>query len=167
MLKFALVLVAYGVMPGIMIAMLLAGLVIAIRAHSEQRISAFAGVAGGLIVFGIYFLKTFQGTDVKPKAGLANLVDASWLPALAGLVVGFAVLLGVQATGRLRGGLYGLLTLFLTGTSCIALFGYFYDSPMRAVTVLFALGAMLGMIFYIILYSRNIRELLSKPTRTM
>jgi hypothetical protein len=166
MAEIALALVTYGVLPGIMVVMLLAAIFVAVRSDSAQRTSAFAGVAGGVIVFGLYFLKTFQGTDVAPEAGLATLVDASWLPALAGFVVGFLMLWCVQAT-RLRTGLRGLLTLFLTGTSSIALYGYFFDSPIRDVAVLFAFGSMLGMLLYVILYWQRLRELLRKPVRTI
>ena len=119
-----------------------------------------------MIIFGLYFLKTFQGTDVAPQAGLARLVDASWLPALAGIVIGFALLWCVQAT-RLRTGLRGLLTLFLTSTSSIALYGYFFDSPVRDVAVLFAYGSMLGIILYVILNGSRLRELLRKPVQTI
>jgi hypothetical protein len=166
MAKLSLGLIAYGVMPGIMVVMLLAAILVAIRSDSTQRTSAFAGVAGGVIVFGLYFFKTFQGTDVAPQAGLARLVDASWFPALGGFVVGFAMLWCVQAT-RLRTGLRGLLTLFLTSTSSIALYGYFFDSPVRDVAVLFAYGSMLGIILYVILYGQRLRELLHKPVRTI
>ncbi|GHG01314.1 MULTISPECIES: hypothetical protein [Amycolatopsis] len=163
MLELVRGLLTYAIVPGVMAAMLFAGVVIAVRAESAHRISAIAGFGFGIIAFVIYFLMS-EDTGVATKAGLTS-VDGAWLPIMAGLLLGFTVLWGVQKATRLHGGIQGLITLFLTATSSIALFGYFFDSPMRNFAVLFAAGSLGGILLYFVFYSRRVLELLRKPAR--
>lgn len=163
MRELVLGVITYVVVPGILAAMLMAGVVIAIRAESAHRISAFAGFGFGIMMFIIYVMMSGDAGAAK-ETGLPS-VDGAWLPVLAGLVVGFIVLWGVQKATQLRAGIQGLITMFLTATSSIAIFGYFYDSPMRNFTVFFAAGALSGMLLYFVFHSRRVMELLRKPAR--
>ncbi|MFI9387549.1 hypothetical protein [Kutzneria sp. NPDC052558] len=158
--KLGFWLVVYIVMPAIMLTMLAAGFVVASRATEQSRLSARAGVGGGLVVFAIYFVTTTDSSR-PPAFGLDSHFDGSWLPIVAGFVCGLGVLSAVQAT-RLQSGFVGLLTLFLAATSSIALYGYFFASPSRAFAVSFALSSMLGMILYVVLFGKGVRELLRR-----
>lgn len=153
-------LVVYVVVPGIMLTMLSAGFVVAARAKDQSRLSARAGVGGGLVLFAIYFVTTTDSSR-PPAFGLDSHFDASWLPEIGGFVGGFGVLAVVQAT-RLLSGFVGLLTLFLASTSSIALYGYFFASPSRDFAVSFALCSLFGMILYVVLFGKGVRELLRK-----
>lgn len=163
MRELVLGVITYVVVPGILAAMLFAGIVIALRAESAHRISAFAGCAFGIMMFIIYVMMSGD-TGAAKETGLPS-VNGAWLPVLTGLVVGFIVLWAVQKAIQLRAGIQGLITMFLTATSSIAIFGYFYDAPLRNFTVFFAAGALSGMLLYFVFRSRQVMELLRKPAR--
>jgi hypothetical protein len=161
MYDFVLGLLTYLVIPGFMAAMLLIGVVIAIRAESTHRVSAYAGLGIGAMTFIIYVMMSGE-VGAASRAGLTNR-GLAWLPIILGLVVGFLVLWVAEKAAQLRAGLQGLITMFLTTTSSIALFGYFYDSPMRNFMVLFAATATVGILLYFVFFSHRVRKLLRKP----
>ncbi|MET9225741.1 hypothetical protein [Lentzea sp. NPDC003310] len=163
MLEFVRGLLTYAVVPGVMAVMLLVGVAIAIWADSAHRISAYAGVGIGIMTFIIYFMMSGD-MGVLQRAGLTSL-SVAWLPIVLGLLVGFTVLLAVERATQLRTGIQGLITMFLTATSSTALFGYFYDAPMRNFTVLFAASATVGILMYFVFFSHRVRELLRKTAR--
>ena len=153
-------LLTYAVVPGFMAVMLLVGVVIAIRAESSHRVSAYAGLGIGIMTFIIYFMMSGD-VGAARRAGLTSL-SLAWVPIVLGLVVGFIVLWLVEKATQLRHGIQGLITMFLTATSSIALFGYFYNSPMRNFIVLFAASATVGILLYFVFFSHRVRKLLRK-----
>ncbi|WP_067538201.1 hypothetical protein [Nocardia crassostreae] len=157
MLELVRWIIAYVIVPGTLFIMLMAAVIVAFRAPQSQRLSAAAGVVGGLIAFGLYFSTTFEGTDAAAKAGLAKPQEAPWMIGIGGFVIGFAALFVIQRI-RLRHGMLGLFTLFLTATSMIALRGYFYESPYRDVAVQFAFGSLFGMFLYVVLFAQHIQK---------
>ncbi|WP_330270273.1 hypothetical protein OG205_23635 [Lentzea sp. NBC_00516] len=161
MRELVLGVIFYALVPGILASMLVMGVIIAMRAESTHRISAFAGCGFGIMMFIIYVMMSGDAETAK-NTGLPS-VDGAWLPALTGLFIGFLVLWGVQRAIQLRAGIQGLITMFLTTTSSIAIFGYFYDAPLRNFTVFFAAGALSGMLLYFVFHSRRVVELLRKP----
>ncbi|MGA6165988.1 hypothetical protein [Amycolatopsis magusensis] len=155
----------YAVVPGFMALMLLVGVGIAVRAESAHRLSAYAGLGIGFMTFVIYYMISGD-LGAASRAGLTSLSFA-WLPITLGLAVGFTVLWVAEKAAQLRAGLQGLITMFLTATSSIALFGYFYDSPMRNFIVLFAASTTVGILLYFVFFSHRVRKLLRKPASTV
>lgn len=161
MLDFVWGLINYVVVPGFMALMLLVGVAVAIRADAAHRISACAGLGIGFMTFVVYFMMSGD-VGAARKAGLTSL-SVAWLPIALGLLMGFIVLWLAEKATQLRAGLQGLITMFLTATSSIALFGYFYNAPMRNFIVLFAATATIGILLYFVFFSNRVRKLIRKP----
>lgn len=100
MRELVLGVIFYALVPGILASMLVMGVIIAMRAESTHRISAFAGCGFGIMMFIIYVMMSGDAETAK-NTGLPS-VDGAWLPALTGLFIGFLVLWGVQRAIQLR-----------------------------------------------------------------
>lgn len=151
-------LVVYFLTPGIMLIMLVAGVVLAVKVPQRFRIPAVAGLCAGLVGFAIYVAsssKSFQA----PTAAVTTLPGFHWLPIALGLLLGFGILRLLEVLA-LNSGLFGLFILILTMSSSVAVYSYFYPSPLRDFTILFSLSSAVGMLFHIMLFPKRIRGIM-------
>ena len=121
--------VIYFIIPGTMIAILVAGILISQRVPSRYRLSARAGLGAGVVAFIIYIAASFRNLKAEPPSA-STMPTFHWLPAVIGLVLGFAILLLLQLL-KLAPALVGLFFLFLVTTSSTAAFSYFFVSRTR------------------------------------
>jgi hypothetical protein len=147
------------VIPGIMLAMLIFSVYVAGKASSRYRLSAIAGLSAGLVVFAIYVVSSLSASE-SPQFALNRTPTFSWLPVGIGIVLGFTALFLVHVP-QLRSGLIGLFTLFLAATSSVAVFSYFFASPLRDFSIFFALSALFGMLLHVALFPEGVRDVLN------
>lgn len=140
--------------------MLAFSLYITINAPRHYRLSTNAGFLAGLVAFTIYLVSSFSKAQI-PAIGLDHTPAIHWTPILIGGLLGFTTPFLVHIE-QLRPGLLGLLTLFLSATSSIAVFSYLYVSPLRDLFIFLALSAMLGMLLHVVLFSAKFHGLLSE-----
>ena len=154
--------VIYFVIPGIMITILVAGIYISQRVPSRYRLSARAGLGAGVVAFIIYIAASFRNLQAEPP-NASTMPTFHWMPALIGLVLGFALLLLLQLL-KLTPALVGLFFLFLVTTTSTAAFSYFFVSRTRDFTIFFALSALLGTLLYIIFFSEKdvVKEIMGR-----
>jgi len=141
-----------------MLAMLVAGIVLALKVPPRFRIPAVAGLCAGLVCFVIYVVsssKSFQA----PTVTVTTLPGFHWLPTALGLLLGFGILRLLEMLG-LNSGLFGLFILILIMSSSVAVYSYFFPSPLRDFTILFALSAAVGMLLHIMLFPKRIRGIM-------
>jgi MFS family permease len=135
--------IIYILAPATMLSPLVLSLFIAIRLPKESRLPAVAGLFSGIIAFAIYVVSSFS--DITSAAiGLNFLPAFKLVPVAVGGVVGFGLLLLIKFLRTARAGLVGLFIAFLAATSSIALFSYFFASPLRASLIYLALGFIGG-----------------------
>ena len=154
--------IVYFVVPGILLALLVAAIFASQVVPRELRLSARAGLCAGLVAFAIYVASSFENFQAPPHSA-KTLPEFHWIPALSGLVLGFALLMFLQVL-KFVPALIGLLTLLLVASTSSAAFSYFYISRQRDYTIYFALSVLLGVLLYIIFFSRNetVREMLNR-----
>jgi|SRR5215469_7619008 len=146
--------VVYFMAPGVMLIMLVAGVVLALKVPQRFRVPAVAGLCAGLVCFLIYVVSSSKGFQA-PTDTVTTLPGFHWLPTILGLALGFGVLRLLETLG-LNSGLFGLFILILVVSSSVAVYSYFYPSPLRDFTILFALSSSVGMLFHIMLFPKRI-----------
>ncbi len=159
--------VIYSIVIWIIVpVVILAVLTLAIRitqsaSDIDLKVSARAGFWAGLLLFVVYIvsqLATLQNTDFtlqyfnyQPQFNL--------FVTIAGVVAGFAVLSGIKFLIPTR--LVGLVTLFLTWGSTSALFSYIFIETTRDLVMCFALGFIVGVLIYIMVFPAPFQEIWS------
>jgi len=146
------------VVPGIMLIMLIAGIVLALRVPQRFRIPAVAGLCAGLVCFAIYVVSSFQDFQA-PAVTVTKLPGFHLLPTLLGLLLGFGILRLLEFL-NLNSGLFGLFILILIMSSSVAIFSYFFTSPLRDFAILFALSAAVGMLLHVMLFPKRIMAIM-------
>jgi hypothetical protein len=150
--------VVYFLAPGIMLIMLAAGVVLALRVPQRFRVPAVAGLCAGLVGFVIYVVSSSKGFQA-PTDTVTTLPGFHWLPTTLGLLLGFGILRLLEFLA-LNSGLFGLFILILILSSSVAVYSYFFPSPLRDFTILFALSAAVGMLLHIMLFPNRIRGIM-------
>jgi hypothetical protein len=143
--------VVFFVVPGIILAVLVGAVYLSQRV--PYRTSARAGLLAGLVAFAIYVAGSFPSFNIPPQSA-KTLPAFHWIPAIAGLVIGFSLPVLLQYLKQTHA-LVGLFILFLVGSSSSAAFSYYFTSPRRSPTFYFVLSALLGVLLYVISFSEN------------
>lgn len=154
----------YFLAPGIMLTMLVAGVVLALKVPQRFRTPAVAGLCAGLVCFVIYVVSSSKNFQA-PTVTVTTLPGFHWLPTILGLLLGFGILRLLEAL-ELNSGLFGLLILILIVSSSVAVYSYFFPSPWRDFSILFALSAAVGMLFHIMLFPGRIRGIMKGTIQT-
>ena len=136
--------------PLIMLAALNLGIYISRHGTREYRLSANSGLYAGLVAFSIYVVSSFSSSQTL-QLRVLQLPGFNFLPVALGIVLGFAVLQIVRIS-KLTSGLVGFFILFLVASGSIALFSYFFASPLRNFTVYFALSTLFGGLISVMLF---------------
>lgn len=154
--------IIYFIIPGIMIAILVTGIIISQRVPSRYRLSARAGLGAGVVAFVIYIAASFSSLKAEPP-NASTLPTFHWVAFIAGLALGFGLLLLLQLL-KLAPAVVGLFFLFIVATTSTAAFSYFFVSRTRDFTIFFALSALLGILLYIIFFSEEVvvKEILGR-----
>jgi hypothetical protein len=147
-----------GVIPAIMLSMLALSIYSTQKVHSEYRLSARAGLSAGLVLFAIYVVSSFADSTV-PQLALNQRPAFDWFSCLGGAILGFSALF-LARIEQLRAGLVGVFTLILAATSSVAVFSYFFASPLRDFAVFFALFSLFGFLLHLVLFPDTLREVL-------
>ena len=150
--------VVYFVAPHIMLIMLVAGIVLALKVPQRFRVPAVAGLCAGLVCFVIYVVSSSKGFEA-PTVTVMTLPGFHWLPTILGLLLGFGVFSLLEAL-HLNSGLFGLFILILITSSSVAVYSYFFPSSLRDFTILFALSAAVGVLLHIMLFPKRIRGIM-------
>jgi hypothetical protein len=152
--------VIFVAIPAIILLMLGVSVFIVLRARSEFRASAIAGLCTGLVLWVTYVFSSFSGAQT-PELGVIRPPSFNWVPLAAGIVVGFTILLSAHYFDRMRAGMVGLFVMFLSSTSLTGVFSYFFASSVRGITIYVALGSLLGILLHLVFFSGLIREVLT------
>jgi hypothetical protein len=140
-----------------MLVMFALPLYITARIPKELRYPAIAGVFAGLVAFAIYVVGSLSDFR-SPSHGLGALPKFQLFPVVVGGAAGFGMLLLGKFLDNTRSGLVGLFIAFLTATSSIALFSYYFASPLRTSAIYLAFGFMSGACVNIMLFSPTDRS---------
>lgn len=141
--------------PVIMIVMFMTAIYLIRR--SPERIPTLSGFAAGLVAFAIYAVSSFSKLRASPF-NASTLPTFQWLPTIAGVTLGILALWLLQRF-ELNAGLMGLFVLLLVGSSTIAVFSYFFISPLRGYAIYFTLGMLFGVLLYLIIFWQKLREI--------
>lgn len=129
--------------------------------NATYRLSARAGLFAGLVAFAIYVVSSFSALQA-PSLRALKLPTFHPIPAAIGAVLGFTLLQLVQlAKEKMTAGLVGLFVLFLVGTSSVAVFSYFFASPLRGFAIYFTLSTLFGMLVDVMLFPTAIETILN------
>ena len=149
--------IIWAIVPGVMIAMfLLGGLMTAGLKDADNKLSARAGFWAGLIVFVVYVINKLSTLP-------ASALNFDWRPdfdflyVLMGAAVGFVFLMIVSVLRSTKG--VGIVTLILSAASSLALFNYFFDADMRNTVMFFSLGALFGVLMFVVIFPQRLRAL--------
>jgi len=147
--------VLWGVVPAIFIALLIFGLIIVKRtAYDERRTSARAGFWAGLVLFIGYV--TSQSHSLKMPASIFRyLPELDLLSATVGFIIGFFFLWGVRFLLLTR--MVGLVSLILAALSTSGLYSYIFIDGLRNKILFIALGFVFGSLLHIVFFPGSIK----------
>jgi hypothetical protein len=154
MALFISTLVQWVIIPLIMLAIFgFCCVIVGTARTSESRISSWADLFAGLLIFVVYVVSQL-GQIREPNFAIASLPGMLWLPMGYGLAAGFVFLGFVQAAVPTR--LVGLITLTLAASSTSAIFTYTFVDQLRLSVLYWTLGATLGTLVHIVLFPTSI-----------
>jgi len=147
--------VLWGVIPAIFIALLIFGLIIVRRtSYDERKTSARAGFWAGLVLF-IGYVISQSHTLKMPASIFSYLPEIDLLPAAVGFVVGFLFLWGVGFLLLTR--MVGLVSLILSALSTSGLYSYIFIDTLRDEILFAALGFVFGALLHIVFFPSSIK----------
>ena len=142
--------VLWGVVPAIFVALLIFGMIIVRRtSYDERRTSAKAGFWAGFVLFIGYVIS--QSHTLKMPASIFHyLPELDLLPTAIGLMIGFLFLWGVRFLLLTR--MVGLVSLILSALSASGLYSYIFIDTLRSKILFLALGFAFGALLHIVLF---------------
>ncbi len=147
--------VLWGVVPAIFVALLVFGVIIVKRtAYDERRTSARAGFWAGLVLFTGYVISQ-SPTLKRPASIFRYLPELDLLPAAIGFIAGFLFLWGVRFLLLTR--MVGLVSLVLSALSVSGLYSYIFIDALREKILFFALGFTFGALLHIVFFPSSIK----------
>ena len=147
--------VLWGVVPAIFVAVFIFGIIIVKRtAYDERRTSARAGFWAGLVLF-IGYVISQSHTLKMPASIFRYLPELDLLPAAIGFVIGFLFLWGVRFLLLTR--MVGLVSLILSAVSTSGLYSYVFIDTLRDKMLFAALGFAFGALLHIVIFPSSIK----------
>ena len=145
--------VLWGVVPAIFVALLIFAVIIVRRtSYDERKTSARAGFWAGLVLFIGYVIS--QSHTLKIPASIFRyLPELDLLPAAVGFIVGFLFLWGVRFLLRTR--MVGLVSLILSALSTSGLYSYIFIETLRDKILFAALGFAFGALLHIVFFPNS------------
>jgi len=142
--------VLWGIVSAILLALLIFGIIIVRRtSYDERRTSARAGFWAGLVLFIGYVIS--QSHTLKIPASIFRYLPAlDLVPAGIGFVIGFLFLWGVRSLLLTR--MVGIVTLILSALSTSALYSYIFIDALRDKILFLALGFAFGALLHIVFF---------------
>ena len=147
--------VLWGVVPAIFLALFIFGMVIVKRtSYDDRRTSARAGFWAGLVLFIGYVIS--QSHTLKMPASIFRYLPAlDLLPAGIGFIVGFLFLWGVRFLLLTR--MVGIVSLILSALSTSGLYSYIFIETLRNKILFLALGFTFGALLHIVFFPSSIK----------
>ena len=147
--------VLWGVVPAIFVALLIFAMIIVKRtAYDERKTSARAGFWAGLILF-IGYVVSQSHTLKMPASIFSYLPELDLLPAVIGFMIGFLFLWGVRFLLLTR--MVGIVTLILSALSASGLYSYIFIETLRNKILFLALGFTFGALLHIVFFPSSIK----------
>jgi uncharacterized metal-binding protein len=147
--------VLWGVVPGIFLALLIFGIVILRRAsYDERRTSARAGFWAGLVLFIGYVISQSHTLKI-PVSIFRYLPGLDLVPAAMGFVIGFLFLWGVRFLLLTR--MIGIVCLILSALSTSGLYSYIFIDALRNKILFLALGFTFGALLHIVFFPSSVK----------
>ena len=142
--------VLWGVVPAIFVALFIFGVIIVRRtSYDERRTSARAGFWAGLVLF-IGYVVSQSHTFKVPASIFRYLPELDLLPAAIGFLIGFLFLWGVRFLLLTR--MVGLVSLILSAVSSSGLYSYVFIDTLRDEILFSALGFTFGALLHIVFF---------------
>jgi hypothetical protein len=147
--------VLWGVVPIILLALLIFSVVIVKRtSNDERRTSARAGFWAGLVLFVGYVIS--QSYTLKMPASIFRYLPAlDLVPAGIGFIIGFSFLWGVRFLLPTR--MVGLVSLILSAVSVSGLYSYIFIEALRNRILFLSLGFAFGALLHIVFLPSSIK----------
>jgi uncharacterized metal-binding protein len=147
--------VLWGVVPAILVALLIFGMIIVRRtSYDERRTSARAGFWAGLVLF-IGYVISQSHTLKMPASIFRYLPGLDLFPAGIGFVIGFLFLWGVRFLLLTR--MVGLVSLILSYVSTSSLYSYIFIDAFRNKILFLALGFAFGALLHMVFFPSSIK----------
>jgi hypothetical protein len=156
LVRLVYVVVLWVIVPAIMLIMLTLPLRIIGHAEDDAKASARAGFWAGLLLFVLYVVSQLPTLRV-PSLAVESLPRFDLISTAIGATIGFVFLLVMRYVAPTP--FVGLLTLALAAASSIALFSYVFVEGFRATVMYFALGAIFGALFFVVLFPSMARQI--------
>ncbi len=159
MLQFIYGVILWIIVPAIMTAMFIFGMVIASKSDSPVKASAWAGFLLGLLAFVIYLvnkLPSFQNLNFTFNS-FPDFGFGSWVTLIEGGTVGFFLLWIILFMKPTRG--VGVITFLLVAASTCSLFSYIFIESIRDIALFFALGLICGVLLHIMFFPETHRNI--------
>lgn len=145
------------VVPLILLALLVFAIVIVRRVKdNEAKMSARAGLGAGLVLFVIYMVSRLSEAG-EANLEFANFPEIDFAPLAVGALIGFGLLWSVKRVLPTR--YVGISTLLLSAVGTSALYSFIFIEDMRVGVMYAALGGVLGMLMYLMLFPMSTRSL--------
>jgi hypothetical protein len=156
--------VLWGIVPAILLALLIFGMIILRRTtYDERRTSARAGFWAGLVLF-IGYVISQSHTLKMPTSIFRYLPTLDLVPAAIGFIVGFLFLWGVRFLLLTR--MVGLVSLILSSVSTSSLYSYIFIDALRNKILFLALGFAFGALLHMVFFPSSIKIEREENSRT-
>jgi uncharacterized metal-binding protein len=156
--------VLWGIVPAILLALLIFGMMIVRRtSYDERRISARAGFWAGLVLF-IGYVISQSHTLKMPTSIFRYLPALDLVPAAIGFIIGFLFLWGVRYLLLTR--MVGLVSLILSSVSTSSLYSYIFINTLRNKILFLALGFAFGALLHMVFFPSSIKIEREENSRT-
>ena len=140
--------VQWIIIPLILLIILLYGIMLPIIAsETEAKVSGFAGIFAGLVVF-IFFLLSQQDSKLEFSSELSSF-SFQFFPSLGGFILGIVTKFVIDLIFHTRA--LGIVTLIIVATILIAIFTLIFVKDLRSTIMFLSLGTLLGGLMYLIL----------------
>jgi uncharacterized metal-binding protein len=156
--------VLWGIVPAILLALLIFGTIIVRRtSYDERRTSARAGFWAGLVLF-IGYVISQSHTLKMPTSIFRYLPALDLVPAAIGFIIGFLFLWGVRYLLLTR--MVGLVSLILSSVSTSSLYSYIFIDTLRNKILFLALGFAFGALLHMVFFPSSIKIEREENSRT-
>ena len=147
--------VLWGVIPAILLALLIFSMIIVRRtSYDERRTSSRAGFWAGLVLF-VGFVISQSHTLKMPASIFRYLPALDLIPAGIGFMIGFLFLWGVRFLLTTR--MVGLVSLILSAVSASGLYSYIFIDTLRNKILFLSLGFAFGALLHIVFFPSSIK----------
>ncbi len=147
--------VIWGIVPAILLALLIFGMMIVKRTSDhERRTSARAGFWAGLVLFIGYVISQSRTLKI-PDSFFLYLPRFDLVPAGIGFVIGFLFLWGVRFLLLTR--MVGVVSLILSAVSLSGLYSYVFIDHLRNVILFMSLGFAFGALLHIVFFPGSLK----------